>query len=44
VVLYGNAIWIRSGVLGCPLVFIMAWRSVFFKFLDEMRYKLFGGV
>jgi hypothetical protein len=31
------------GVIG-PLAFNKAWRSAFFKFLDDMKYKLFGGV
>jgi hypothetical protein len=31
------------GVFG-PLAFNKAWRSAFFKFLDGIKYKLFGGV
>ncbi|KAE8077768.1 hypothetical protein FH972_016298 [Carpinus fangiana] len=31
------------GVVG-PLAFSMAWRYAFFKFLDDMKYKLFNGV
>jgi Leucine-rich repeat (LRR) protein len=31
------------GVFG-PLAFSKAWRSAFFKFLDGIKYKLFGGV